>query len=93
MTSLLWTFEEEKSNTSNVLLCPAELPNFWYKILMTTKIIEQNDVVKEDVEKFYEFHLSLLSYSYFSFTWYLFEKVNWQNCFEFLVLVLDHLLL
>ena len=25
-----------KCNTSNVILCPAELPNFWYKLLMLT---------------------------------------------------------
>ena len=36
MASFLWTFEDEKCNTSNVILCPAELPNFWYKLLMLT---------------------------------------------------------
>ena len=40
MASLLWTFEEEKCNTSNIILCPAELPNFWHKLLMLTKIIK-----------------------------------------------------
>ena len=40
MASLLWTFEEEKWNTNNVILCLAELQNFWYKLLMLTKIIK-----------------------------------------------------
>ena len=70
-----------------------QLPNFWYKLLMLTKIIKQNDIVKEVVEDFYEFHFSLLFYLKFLFTWHLsiaFEKVNWQNCFKFLVLARGH---
>ena len=46
---------------------------------MLTKIIKQNDIVKEDVEDFYEFHFSLLSYLKFLFAWHLsiaFEKVT-----------------
>ena len=36
MVNLLWTFEDEKCNTSNVILFPAEFPHFWYKLLMLT---------------------------------------------------------
>ena len=45
MASLLWTHQAEKLNTSNVILCPAELSNFWYKLFMLTKIIKWNDMV------------------------------------------------
>ena len=55
MASLLWTCGDEKFNTSNVILCPAALSNFGYNFLMFTKIIKQNDMVKEDVKNFYEF--------------------------------------
>ena len=62
MASLLWTHEDENFNISNVILSPAELFDVWYKLLMLTKIIKENDMVKEDVEDFYEFHFSLLFY-------------------------------
>ena len=71
MTSLLWIFKEEKCNTSNVILCPPELANFWYKLVMLVKIPKQNDIVKENVEDVYEFHFGSLFYSRFSFTWHL----------------------
>ena len=45
---------------------------------MLTKIIKWNDMVKEDVEDFYEFHFSLLFYSRFSFTWHL-PRVWWKS--------------
>ena len=70
-----------------------QLSNFWYKLLMLTKNIKYNDMVKEDVEGFCEFHLSLLFCSNFLFTWHLpiaCEKVNWQNCFKFLILEIGH---
>ena len=40
MASLLWTHQAEKFNISNVILCPAELSNLWYKLLMVTEIIK-----------------------------------------------------
>ena len=81
MASVLWTYEDEKSNTSNVILCPAERSNFWYKLLMLTKIIKQNYMVKEDAENFYEFHFSLLVYSsfLFAFVYQSFVKLDWLN--------------
>ena len=45
MASLLWTHQAEKFNTSNVILCQAELSNFCYKLLMLTEIIKWNDMV------------------------------------------------
>ena len=85
-----WTYEDEKFNTSRVILCSAELSNFLYKLLTLTKINKKHYMVKEDIEDFYEFHFSFLFYSSFSLTWPLsrvYEKVNWQNCFEFLFIV------
>ena len=85
LASLLWTHEAKKFNTSNFILRPAELSNFWYKPLMLTEIITYNDMVNSAY-----FNLN------FSSTWHLSrvsEKVNWQNCFEFLVLVGVHSLL
>ena len=78
--SLLWTYEDEKFNTSNVMQCPAQLSNSTNNTnftsnknfyLMLTKIIKENDIVKENAEDFYGFLFSLLFYSYFSFTWHL----------------------
>ena len=34
---VLWTYEDEKFNTSDVILCPVELSNFRYKLLMLKK--------------------------------------------------------
>ena len=45
LASLLWTHQAKKFNTSNVILRPAELSNFWYKLLMLTEIITYNDMV------------------------------------------------
>ena len=43
MASLLWTYQAEKFNTSSVILCQADLSNFWYKLL--TEIIKYNEMV------------------------------------------------
>ena len=40
MASLLWTYEDEKLNTTTVILCPPKLSNFWQKLLMLSKIIK-----------------------------------------------------
>ena len=84
MASFFWTHQAEKFNASNVILCLAELSNFSYKLLMLTEIIKWNG------------QSSLLFYSSFSFTWHfsrVYEKVNWNYCFGFLVLAGVHLLL
>ena len=49
MANTLWTYEDE---IEQCYLCPAEISNFWCKLLMLTKIIKSNDMVKEDVEDY-----------------------------------------
>ena len=73
MASLLWTYEDGKSNTSNVILCPAELSNFWYKLLMLAKIIKQNDIIKEDVISAYCFTQTFYLHSFINRLW------NWTG--------------
>ena len=54
-------------------------------------------MVNEDVEDFNEFHFSLLFFTHAFYSHGIFpivcKKVNWQNCFKFLVLSGGHLLI
>ena len=86
MASLLWTHQAEKFNNSNVILCQAELSNFWYKLLMLTEIIKYQMIWSNQLT----FLLKLLIHMAFVKSLW---KSELENCFEFLVLAGVHLLL
>ena len=68
MASLLWTYEDEKFILAMLSFVQQNSPIFDDDMI--------NDLVKEDVEDFYEFHFSLVFYSSFSFT---FVKSLWKS--------------
>ena len=88
MANLLWTYEDEESNTSNVISCPAELSNFLYKLLMLTKIIKLNYMVKKDVEHFHfiSFQFTVLLKLFIHIHLSIVFETELAEFFEFLVL-------